>query len=425
MISTRILCRPFVGRAEELEHLKLRRRQAGDGHGGLVLIGGEPGIGKSRLAGEFRERLNRRTSFVAASACREFAERPLRPILEILEKISEVRANDLVLSNKSDWLATIADAFERVAKRTTVVVIEDLHWADVDLVQTLLVLARRAANKRLLFVATYRDNELSPTHPLFKWFGQLLREPAVSSIRLPRFENRELDRLMAHAIEGSASLSPPLLHAVRDRADGNPLFAEELLRSAVDAQRAGLAASPAALPISLHALVAERLEECSSEVTLAAAPRVALRAQLCRRANLRDLWWRGPATATGARATLRVANDRRRRPRAWRLPLSARAHARRDLRRDSFRRAVLLAPEDRRTSRAIGRRSRSSGSCGPLIFGRGDGASARPCITSLPATRRWRSSRTTTRRLFISAPLRGSSPTSPQAREPARMRLAR
>ena len=230
-----------------------------------MLIGGEPGIGKSRLAGEFREWLNRRTSFVAASACREFAERPLRPILEILEKISEVRANDLVLSNKSDWLATIADAFERVAKRTTVVVIEDLHWADVDLVQTLLVLARRAANKRLLFVATYRDNELSPTHPLFKWFGQLLREPAISSIRLPRFENRELDRLMAHAIEGSASLSPPLLHAVRDRADGNPLFAEELLRSAVDAQRAGLAASPAALPISLHALVAERLEECSSE----------------------------------------------------------------------------------------------------------------------------------------------------------------
>src|ERR1700722_11685654 len=126
MISTRILCRPFVGRAEELAHLKLRRRQAGDGHGGLVLIGGEPGIGKSRLVGEFRQWLNRRTSFVASSACREFAERPLRPILEILEKTAQVRANDLVLSNKSDWLDTIADAFERVAsKRTTVVVIED------------------------------------------------------------------------------------------------------------------------------------------------------------------------------------------------------------------------------------------------------------------------------------------------------------
>lgn len=266
MISTRIVCGPFVGRAEELAHLMLRRRQAGDRHGGLVLIGGEPGIGKSRLVGEFTERLNRHTSIVAANACREFAQRPLGPILEILEKIARIRASDLTFSSKSDWLDMIADAFECfAAKRTTVVVIEDLQWADVDLVQTLLVLVRRAANKRLVFVATYRDNELGPTHPLFKWFGQLLREPAVSAISLQRFENRELERLMAHATEGNASLSPPLLRAVRDRSDGNPLFAEELLRSAIDAQRVGPGASPAALPMSLHALMAERLQECSNE----------------------------------------------------------------------------------------------------------------------------------------------------------------
>ncbi len=264
MISTRIVCKAFVGRTDELEHLSLRRRQAGDGHGGLALIGGEPGIGKSRLIGEFKERLNRHTSIVAASACREFAQKPLGPLLEILEQAAHVHGGDLVASSKSERLDAIAGAFERVAaKRTTVAVLEDLHWADIDLIQTLLVLVRRASNKRLLFVGTYRDNELSAEHPLFKWFGQLFREPAISVVSLQRLENRELNRLMASAVEGTVKLSPPVLHAVRDRSDGNPLFAEELLRSAVDSQRTGMPASPKALPLSLHALVAERLQRCS------------------------------------------------------------------------------------------------------------------------------------------------------------------
>ncbi|MBV8198767.1 MAG: AAA family ATPase, partial [Candidatus Eremiobacteraeota bacterium] len=266
MISTRIVCRPFVGRADELEHLLVRRRQAGDGHGGLVLIGGEPGIGKSRLVREFELRLNRHTSAIAASACREFAQKPLGPMFEVLEQIAHVGAGDLARSSKAELLDSIATTFERVAdRRTTVVVLEDLHWADIDLMQTLLVLVRRAGNKRLLFVGTYGDNELVPTHPLFKWFGQLFREQAASAIALSRFGERELDRLMTLAIEGSAQLSPPMLHAVRDRSDGNPLFAEELLRSAVDSKRAGLSSPPRSLPLSLHALVAERLHECTKE----------------------------------------------------------------------------------------------------------------------------------------------------------------
>ena len=266
MISTRIVCGAFVGRGEELEHLLHRRRQAGDGHGGLALIAGEPGIGKSRLVRELRERLNRHTSIVAASACREFAQQPLGPMLEVLEQIAHPRSAELAGSSKSERLDRIAATFERVAaKRTTVAIIEDLHWADLDLMQTLLLLVRRAERQRLLFIATYRENEVVPSHALFKWFGQLVREPAVSVVGLSRFADRELDRLMALATEGVAKLPAPVLHAVRARSDGNPLFAEELLRTAVDAQRAGLPSDAAALPLSLHALVAERLQECSDE----------------------------------------------------------------------------------------------------------------------------------------------------------------
>ena len=265
MISTRVVCGPFVGRAAELEHLSLRRRSAGDAHGGLVLVGGEPGIGKSRLVRQFLERLNRHTSLVASSACREFAQKPLGPLFDVLVQIGS-GSETLAHATKAELLDAIAGAFERAAaKRTTVVILEDLHWADVDLVQTLLILVRRAAAKRLLFVGTYRDNELSPAHPLFKWFGQLFREPAVSVVTLPRFEAPELDRLMSLAIEERVTLSIPVLHAVRDRSDGNPLFAEELLRNAVDAQRAGRTDSVRALPLSLHALVADRLQLLSND----------------------------------------------------------------------------------------------------------------------------------------------------------------
>src|SRR5581483_77725 len=126
-------------------------------------------------------------------------------------------------------------------------------------------LTRRAANKRLLFVATYRNNELSPVHPLFKWFGQLVREPSVSVVTLSRFSDRDLERLMSLAMRGTVTLARPVLHAVRDRSDGNPLFAEELLRNAVDAKRCGVSDEARSLPLSLHALVAERLQECSAE----------------------------------------------------------------------------------------------------------------------------------------------------------------
>ena len=231
-----------------------------------MLVGGEPGIGKSRLVAQFLERLNRRTSLVASSACREFAQKPLGPLLDVLAPIGGAGSGMLSHSTKGELLEALAGAFDRAAaKRTTVAILEDLHWADVDLMQTLLILARRAAAQRLLFVGTYRDNELTPSHALFKWFGQLFREPAVSVVALPRFEAPEIDRLMALAVENRVVLSIPVLHAVRDRSDGNPLFAEELLRNAVDAQRAGLSDSARPLPISLHALVADRLQACASE----------------------------------------------------------------------------------------------------------------------------------------------------------------
>ena len=201
-----------------------------------------------------------------SSACRAFAQQPLAPLLDSLGQIVEIDRSELTASSKEERLEAMIRRLEQVAsKRVTVVAIEDLHWASVDLVQTLLVLAQHAASKRLLFVATYRDNEIVPAHPLFRWFGELVREPAVSVVTLPRLDDEETDRLISGALPERARLPAPVLRAVRERSDGNPLFAEELLRSAVDSQRSRTTAAPGALPLSLHALIRERLRDCSSE----------------------------------------------------------------------------------------------------------------------------------------------------------------
>jgi DNA-binding CsgD family transcriptional regulator len=269
MISQRVLCRAFIGRAIELDHLATRRRAAGDGHGGAVLVGGEAGVGKSRLIREYAARFGAVPGSIVVSACREFAQRPLGPIADVLAQLDRSApsfvAGPALL--RHEQLEALSAAFEAAARRrTTTVVIEDIQWADVELIQTLAFVAARAAGRRLLFVATYRDNEIVPASPLFKPFGRLVREPAVSLLRLEPLSGAELAQFV-HASLGELDVSLPAgtLDDVRRRSGGNPLFVEELLRHAVDERRAGRTTFRAALPVSLHAVIRERLDRCSAD----------------------------------------------------------------------------------------------------------------------------------------------------------------
>jgi DNA-binding CsgD family transcriptional regulator len=269
MISQRVLCRSFIGRAIELDHLAMRRRAAGDGHGGAVLVSGEAGIGKSRLIREYCARFGGVSGSIVSSACREFAQRPLGPIADVLAQLDRgARALiDGPAVTRYEQLEALSEAFDAAARRrTTTVVIEDIHWADIELIQTLTFLAERAASRRLLFIATYRDNEITPSSSLFKPFGRLVREPSVSLLRLEPLAGSELAQFVHASLkELDVTLPPATLDDVRRRSGGNPLFAEELLRHAVDEWRAGKATMRSALPISLHAVVRERIDRCDPE----------------------------------------------------------------------------------------------------------------------------------------------------------------
>jgi DNA-binding CsgD family transcriptional regulator len=268
MISEPILCKPLVGRVTELEHLLARRRAAAAGKGGMALIAGEPGIGKSRLVRELRERSGGGGGVrIAAAACREFAQRPFGPALEVLAQLEPAAASAVAASagaSQSEYTAALVDAFAELgARRTTLILFEDLHWADVDLLRLLTLLVEQAGRRRLLFVGTYRDQEIVPEHPLYAAFGRLLRDPALSLVRLGPLPASAMSELLRKALAGRAILPSGVVNEVRRRSDGNALFAEELLRHAVDSFTAGEELALATLPHSLQAVVRERVGRCA------------------------------------------------------------------------------------------------------------------------------------------------------------------
>jgi DNA-binding NarL/FixJ family response regulator len=258
MISRRVVCKKFVGRLPELDHLSARRRAAADMKGGLILVGGEAGIGKSRTIAEFVKSTRAR---VAIAECREFGQSPFGPLDELLSELDDAGTWPRLFGSPDERMAEMLATFARLAaRRATVVVIEDLHWADPELLSTLRILAARAATQRLLIVASYRDDEIGPHHRNFVALGRVVREPATSVVKLERMNPPQLADLVRSALEGGASLPPLVVEDVVRRSDGNPLFAEELSRHALDRAEPSDRES---VPLTLHAIVSERLLACS------------------------------------------------------------------------------------------------------------------------------------------------------------------
>lgn len=266
MISERVLCRRFIGRLAEMAHVAEHHRRAAASHGGGVIIFGEAGIGKTRLIREYVARFGTRAT-IAIGACREFGQAPFEPLGELLAQLGTAVPSPFASPSpsKDELLAAIVAAVERATRRrTTTVIVEDIHWAHVELLQTLGSLTQWAARHRLLLLLTCREQEIPPANPAFRALARLARD--TSALRLEPFSSAELSELMSDALAGlDASLPAETFSDLRRRASGNPFFAEELLRHAVDAQRVGgLYPISSALPISLQGVIRERLDRCGA-----------------------------------------------------------------------------------------------------------------------------------------------------------------
>jgi DNA-binding NarL/FixJ family response regulator len=288
-MRARLTSSRFVGRVGELAELELALSDAAEGNPVVALLGGESGVGKTRLVGELERRMRDSGSpalFLRGESVEQRdGELPYAPLLSALRPL--VRAHHPALDQltpvgRSD-LATLLPAlrgdrpderrdeddpsgqvrlFEALLEllallcesQPVVLVLEDMHWADRSTRTFATFLARSLREERVALVLTYRTDELHRRHPLLPLLAELDRLDRTRRIVISPFDRQEV----AEALEDILGDTPSdeLVERLFARGEGNPLFTEELLAAGLD----GRGAAPESLR---HAFILriERLSE--------------------------------------------------------------------------------------------------------------------------------------------------------------------
>ncbi|MEU7553508.1 AAA family ATPase [Streptomyces sp. NPDC044571] len=269
-VETRSVSPVFVGRADELAVLVDALARAAGQEPQAMLIGGEAGVGKTRLTEEFLCEAARRGAVVAVGGCVEIGAEglPFAPFSTALRALHRRLPEELAAAaaGQEGELARIlpelgdtprgphdeestARLFELTARmlerlavdRTVVLVLEDLHWADTSTRHLLSYLFRTLTSGRLVVVATYRADDIHRRHPLRPLLAELDRLRTVQRIELPRFNRAEVRRQLAGIL--ASQPDEAFVDSVFDRSDGNAFFVEELAACRESGCRAGLTES--------------------------------------------------------------------------------------------------------------------------------------------------------------------------------------
>lgn len=200
----------------------LRSVVGGGGHTALIV--GEAGIGKTSLLNLLAQRRVEANLWWGACDALQ-TPHPLAPLHDIA-RTSNVRFAALLRAD-GERAALFEAVLGELAQshRPTLVVIEDVHWADDATLDLLKFLGRRIDRAPCLLAISYRDDELTPTHPLRRVLGELPRS-LVTRVSLPRLSPAAVDLLARNALR-----SP---HGVYAATRGNPFFVTELLRHGID-----------------------------------------------------------------------------------------------------------------------------------------------------------------------------------------------
>jgi DNA-binding CsgD family transcriptional regulator/tetratricopeptide (TPR) repeat protein len=258
------VCRELIGRSSELSFLLARGRPGGTRSSAVVVVRGEAGVGKSRLVAEFVRATSREGTRTVVATAREYANAPYSMILDALEALgthSVLTGTDRAgeSDDKARRFSSTAGQFSTLARATPpglAVVIEDVHWADGATIELLRFLAQELVSEPLLFVVTYRTEEVEQDSARARALAALERDADV--VGLEPLAPAEIDRLLRTVVRDTARAVPaPVLAEIRDLSDGRPLFAEELLRGVLE-RPDGDPTTRAAVPTSIRATVRER-----------------------------------------------------------------------------------------------------------------------------------------------------------------------
>jgi ATP/maltotriose-dependent transcriptional regulator MalT len=234
----------LVGRAGELATVQRRLTALERDQGALVLITGEPGIGKTALALACASLGQAMGAAVAIGRCHEGGgQPPYAPWSDVLAALeSAAGTDDASLPPPFGAGPPAQSAYQLVrvvAKRLTtiargqpiVLVLEDLHWADTDALELLDVATRDHARAPILVIATYRPEAVHRAHPFYNVLPRLQRDRPVELLRLGELSAEETLRLVQARHGGCSRKLADFLHA---RADGQPLFIIELVRDLLE-----------------------------------------------------------------------------------------------------------------------------------------------------------------------------------------------
>ena len=292
----------LVGRASELAVLDLALRRAEAGEPAIVLIGGDAGLGKSRLVAEFTNGAVRSGARVLVGACLDLGDGlPYGPFLEALRNLgAELTPAELssLLGEISSELVSVAPGFARYlepaaspaesppaqpsaaasspadqarlfeltlalldrlsVERPLVLVLEDLHWSDPATRDLIAFLARNLRRERVMLLGTFRTDDLERGHPLLVRLAETARYSNVERLDLRPLDLEEQREQLAGILGRPPSRG--LAERIHARSEGNPFFAEELVAGDL-----GAASDPdrdrTTIPRSLHDIMLGRVAD--------------------------------------------------------------------------------------------------------------------------------------------------------------------
>ena len=216
--------RGILERDAELSVLTRAVREAADRHGSVVLVMGEAGIGKSSVVEELRSQLPAEGRMLVGYCDDLATPRTLGPFRDLVGSVGTEFSRAMADGSDRDRVLTALRAELTWPEHPTVLVIEDVHWADDATLDALRYLIRRIADLPAVLILTYRDDELNREHPLHGLLGQASRSDHVRHLPLRRLSQQAVRELSA----GSSVDA----HDLFELTSGNPFFVHELLASA-------------------------------------------------------------------------------------------------------------------------------------------------------------------------------------------------